>query len=193
MAQKFKHPKALRDYWAKIQRELPRSSFAPCPIVLLPCHLLASCQEFANPDRITKFAKKLTEKIVEEQPSTQGALAKLVGNFTNPFYAFNGITKEQFVSCFPLTELLRQSRIPRQSFTPTRQRPTAKRRAISKKIRLLILERDGYRCCLCGRTAKETKLEVDHKIPLAKGGTDSLNNLWTLCIDCNRGKSDLSI
>jgi hypothetical protein len=140
-----------------------------------------------------KFAKKLTEKIVEEQPSTQEELAKLVDNFAHPFFAFNGITKQQFVVRFPLRELLQQSRIPRQPFVPTRQRPKPKRKAISKKLRLLILERDGYRCCLCGRTAKETKLEVDHKIPVAKGGTDSLNNLWTLCIDCNRGKSDLSI
>lgn len=53
------------------------------------------------------------------------------------------------------------------------------------------MERDGFRCCICGRTAKETKLEVDHKIPVSKGGTDSLDNLWTLCKDCNRGKSDL--
>lgn len=140
-----------------------------------------------------KFAKKLTEKIVEKQPSSQEDLAKLIGNFTHPFFAFNDITKEQFMVRFPLTELLRQSRVPRRSFTPTRKRSKSKRRAISKKLRLLILERDGYRCCLCGRTAKETKLEVDHKVPVAKGGTDSLNNLWTLCIDCNRGKSDLSI
>lgn len=140
-----------------------------------------------------KFAKKLTEKVVEEQPSTQEELAKLVGTFTHPFFAFNGITKEQFVARFPLNELLRQSRIPRQPFAPTKQRPKPKREAISKKLRFLILQRDGFRCCLCGKTAKETKLEVDHKIPVAKGGTDSLNNLWTLCIDCNRGKSDLSI
>jgi len=140
-----------------------------------------------------KFAKKLTEKIVEEQLSTQEQLEKLVCNFSHPFFAFNDITKQQFVVRFPLTELLRQSRIPRQPFTPTKQCPKLKRKAISKKLRLLILERDGYRCRLCGRTAKETKLEVDHITPVAKGGTDSLNNLWTLCIDCNRGKSDLSI
>jgi len=139
-----------------------------------------------------KFARKLTERIIKKQPSTRKDLAKLIGNFTHPFFAFNDITKEQFIIRFPLTELLQQSKIPRRSFTPTR-RSTSKRRAISRKIRLLILERDGFRCCLCGRTAKETKLEVDHKVPVAKGGTDSLKNLWTLCIDCNRGKSDLSI
>lgn len=140
-----------------------------------------------------KFARKLTDKIVEEQPSTLEELARLVGSFAKPFFAFNDITKQQFVARFPLTELLRQSRIPRQPLTLTRQRPKPKRKAISKKLRFLILQRDGYRCRLCGRTAKETKLEVDHIKPVAKEGTDSLNNLWTLCIDCNRGKSDLSI
>jgi len=140
-----------------------------------------------------KFARKLTDKIVEEQPSTQEELAKLIGSFTHQFFAFNEIAKKDFVTRFPLTELLRQSKIPRQPFASTRQYQKPKRKAISKKLRLLILERDGYRCRLCGRTAKETKLEVDHIKPIAKGGTDSLNNLWTLCIDCNRGKSDLSI
>lgn len=140
-----------------------------------------------------KFAKKLTKKIVEKQPSSQEDLVKLIGNFTHPFFVFNDLTKEQFTVRFPLTELLRQSRVPRRSFAQTRRRSKSKRRAVSKKLRILILERDGYRCCLCGRTAKETKLEVDHKVPVAKGGTDSLNNLWTLCIDCNRGKSDLTI
>lgn len=140
-----------------------------------------------------KFARKLTDKIVEEQPSTQGELAKLVDSFAHPFFAFNKITKKDFVARFPLTELLRQARIPRQLLTPAKQHSRPKRKAISKKLRLLILERDGYRCRLCGRTAKDTKLEVDHITPVAKGGTDSLSNLRTLCIDCNRGKSDLSV
>lgn len=138
----------------------------------------------------SKFARKLTSKIIEEQPTTREELAKLIRNFSHPFYAFNNITKEQFLANFPLKELLQQSIIPRRSRL-ARQRKTTRRRVISKKLRYLIMERDGFRCCICGRTAKETKLEVDHKIPVSKGGTDSLDNLWTLCIDCNRGKSDL--
>jgi hypothetical protein len=140
-----------------------------------------------------KFAKKLTNEIVEKQPSTQKELTKLIRNFRHPFFIFNEITKNQFLTRFPLNELLQQSRLPRESFISTRQPLLRKRKPISSKLRLLILERDGYRCCLCGKTARETKLEVDHKIPVSKGGTDSLKNLWTLCIDCNRGKSNLII
>jgi predicted restriction endonuclease len=142
-----------------------------------------------------KFARKLTEKIVEEQPSTQASLEKLVTDFTNPFFVYNDITKQRFVSKFPFKELLRQARIPRQIQPSNSKTPktASKRKALSKRLRLLILERDGYKCCLCGRTAEEVKLEVDHKIPVSKGGTDSINNLRTLCIDCNRGKSDLNV
>jgi hypothetical protein len=137
-----------------------------------------------------KFARKLTNKIIEKKPTTQEELTKLIAGFSHPFYTFNNITKEQFLARFPLKELFHQSRTPRQ-LGIIRQRKTIKRKTLSKRIRYLIMERDGFRCCICGRTAKETKLEVDHRIPVSKGGTDSLDNLWTLCKDCNRGKSDL--
>lgn len=56
-------------------------------------------------------------------------------------------------------------------------------------LRFTILKRDGYACCICGRTPQDgIKLEVDHRIPRAKGGTNEPANLWTLCFDCNRGK-----
>jgi len=54
-----------------------------------------------------------------------------------------------------------------------------------------ILKRDDYRCRICGRDASDgIKLEIDHMIPKSKGGKDTEDNLWTLCFDCNRGKSD---
>jgi hypothetical protein len=140
-----------------------------------------------------KFARILTDKIVESQPSSREALARLVGGLVHPFFAFNQITKEQFINRFPVMEFLQQSHIPRSYPTHARDHRPKKRMAISKKVRFLVFERDGFRCVVCGRNAKETKLEVDHKVPVAKDGTDSLNNLRTLCIDCNRGKSDMSL
>jgi 5-methylcytosine-specific restriction endonuclease McrA len=34
------------------------------------------------------------------------------------------------------------------------------------------------------------RLELDHKLPKSKGGNDDLDNLQTLCFECNRGKKD---
>ena len=64
-----------------------------------------------------------------------------------------------------------------------------KRDGLSLKLRFEVLRSNGYRCQLCGATAGDgARLEVDHKVPVAKGGTDDPENLWTLCFGCNRGK-----
>lgn len=52
-----------------------------------------------------------------------------------------------------------------------------------------ILRRDHYKCQICGRSKNEgAKLEVDHIIPLSKGGKTIDANLQTLCHECNQGK-----
>jgi hypothetical protein len=61
---------------------------------------------------------------------------------------------------------------------------------LSRRIRLGVLERDGYRCVYCGRSSRETALEVDHIRPRARGGSDHPTNLVTACVACNGGKSD---
>ena len=59
------------------------------------------------------------------------------------------------------------------------------------KLRWKILERDKYTCQYCGQSAPDVKLEVDHRIALADGGTDEDDNLVTSCWACNRGKAGL--
>ncbi len=55
-----------------------------------------------------------------------------------------------------------------------------------KKLRLRILSRDGRECHWCGMDATT----VDHIIPVAKGGTDDLENLVAACRRCNFSKQD---
>ncbi len=54
--------------------------------------------------------------------------------------------------------------------------------------RFRILERDGFKCKLCGRGAPEVELHIDHWIPKARGGLDIYENLVTLCSQCNISK-----
>lgn len=69
-----------------------------------------------------------------------------------------------------------------------------KRSNVSSGLRFKIMERDKFKCCICGRTASDgIKLEIDHKMPVAKGGTNDESNLHTLCDVCNAGKSDLYV
>ena len=66
-----------------------------------------------------------------------------------------------------------------------------KRKPIKPSLRFEILKRDGYRCQMCGVTAKDgATLEIDHITPVSKGGGNDADNLQVLCRDCNAGKSD---
>ena len=51
-----------------------------------------------------------------------------------------------------------------------------------ERIRLNALNRDRWRCGVCGKAGR---LEVHHLIPLAQGGTSDLSNVITLCVGCH--------
>ncbi len=61
--------------------------------------------------------------------------------------------------------------------------------AVSKRLRYEILRRDNHACRYCGATAPGVRLNVDHVIPQALGGSDKPTNLVTSCADCNAGKT----
>lgn len=65
------------------------------------------------------------------------------------------------------------------------------RSPISPKLRFDVLRRDKYVCQYCGACGPDVELEVDHVIPVSRGGTDDIDNLKTTCFDCNRGKGDI--
>ena len=66
---------------------------------------------------------------------------------------------------------------------------TRPRKEFSKTLRWKVMERDGFKCVKCGRSAADgVVLEVDHEYPRAYGGMATMQNGQTLCFDCNRGK-----
>lgn len=67
------------------------------------------------------------------------------------------------------------------------------RSKMTPALKKAILERDSYTCQNCGNSIyKEPNLllEIDHIVPVSKGGETEPDNLQTLCWRCNRSKSD---
>lgn len=67
------------------------------------------------------------------------------------------------------------------------------RTLMTRKLREFIKNRDNFTCCTCGNSTHvepNLLLEIDHIIPVAKGGRTVEDNLQTLCWKCNRAKSD---
>lgn len=54
------------------------------------------------------------------------------------------------------------------------------------RLRKGIFERDNYTCKYCGQIGG--RLEIDHAIPIARGGDSKEENLVTSCYRCNRSK-----
>ncbi len=67
------------------------------------------------------------------------------------------------------------------------------RTLMTQKLREDIKVRDDYTCRMCGNSTKmepNLLLEIDHIIPVSKGGRTVKENLQTLCWKCNRAKRD---
>ncbi len=59
------------------------------------------------------------------------------------------------------------------------------REPIPDKIRLFVWQRDKGQCVKCGT---RERLEFDHIIPVAEGGSSTERNVQLLCEACNRSK-----
>ena len=60
------------------------------------------------------------------------------------------------------------------------------REPVPLNVRQEVYTRDGYRCVYCG---SPRDLQIDHVIPLSKGGENDISNYQTLCKYCNQRKS----
>lgn len=72
-----------------------------------------------------------------------------------------------------------------------RKSVAGQRALMTSSLREKIKSRDNFTCKICGLSNRDEEnllLEIDHIIPLSKGGITSENNLQTLCWKCNRSK-----
>jgi 5-methylcytosine-specific restriction protein A len=73
----------------------------------------------------------------------------------------------------------------RKSWNRTSARNASRPRDWSKR-RSRILVRDRFTCQQCG---SHKELEVDHIVPVARGGSWEPDNLWVLCKTCHKHKT----
>jgi diadenosine tetraphosphate (Ap4A) HIT family hydrolase len=61
-------------------------------------------------------------------------------------------------------------------------------RPVPGSVRYKVLSAAKFRCELCGVSADEKNLEVDHIFPKSLGGKDDITNYQALCYTCNAAK-----
>lgn len=60
----------------------------------------------------------------------------------------------------------------------------------SAAVRIRVMKRDRFQCAYCGTPGTDAELEIDHIIPVSRGGSNHMSNLTTACRACNQTKSN---
>ena len=116
----------------------------------------------------------------------------LVVEYKFSYTSGGGMAKRTFT--IPMTEETIVQLIEALEGKLTASAFTKEQRALmTNKLREFIKERDNFTCCNCGNSIHiepNLLLEIDHIIPVSKGGYTVEENLQTLCWKCNRSKSN---
>ena len=63
-------------------------------------------------------------------------------------------------------------------------------RRLPKFRKKVLFNRDGWRCQYCGCRVNRETAEVEHVVPVSRGGGSSWSNCTTSCRPCNKSKAD---
>ncbi len=103
---------------------------------------------------------------------------------------FKNITEKHYSECLEFSQFI-FSQLDKKKISKYYTEKRKRRTPISTKLRFEIFRRDNHTCQYCGSKISDgIRLEIDHKIPVAEGGTDDYENLITACNECNIGKSN---
>lgn len=148
---------------------------------------------------------EIAEEILRYDPSQVEYYESIVNNMVGRVLRNHDVVRKEkndfyltdFDSISPedLNELVRLCDIKILEYLKKRgegvwQHRSKNRSYISGSVKYKVLKRAGFRCELCGISASEKALEVDHIEPKNLGGEDSINNYQALCYSCNAMKRD---
>ncbi len=151
------------------------------------------------PRTSTRMSKKhyvRAKELQSSEPVSVGTIedgkhkGKTLWWYKDQFYAENdGYSSEQVQLLLWEKEQRQKRRFQRlrKEMLSERAVEEARRERIPEDVRIFVWKRDGGTCVQCG---SQERLEFDHIIPVAKGGSNTGRNIQLLCETCNRRKSD---
>lgn len=144
-------------------------------------------EEFNPPKFILKhFRDELSEKIGINVPDVEIEYTEYLFEYVSP--GGNSSQRTRITFDLPTIEATAEYIADRIKYLKSAK---AQRALMTEKFRTYIKERDNYTCQMCSASTEEQDLlllEVDHIIPVSKGGLSEEDNLQTLCWKCNRSK-----
>jgi rubredoxin len=111
----------------------------------------------------------------------------LIGIYSNlsicePFYDFLPSSLQSIL------HLSKQSSSILQKQTEEQKNPIMHKRNVSNSTKKWVAANQSWKCAMCQELLNET-YQVDHEIPLHKGGSNEKENLRALCPNCHAKKT----
>jgi hypothetical protein len=137
---------------------------------------------------LDELARKFIEADLGSKAKNEQLKAEYekIDRYWNVIYSNYNRFKEQYDAC--------ENRIlnPPPEIKPPKKPIEDDEVELTEETKRLVKERDGKRCLCCGEE-KSSVLQVDHIKPRYYGGAHSLDNLQTLCRQCNQIKGTETI
>jgi hypothetical protein len=128
---------------------------------------------------------KIGFEAVEKMPPKSTIIVEATKTSTTTT-KYGGKSKHSYL--FSTVETTRENLI---SLYYSDEAKTHERNKMTSSLRQRIMIRDNYTCQMCGKVMRDTVgLQIDHIIPINKGGKSVEENLQVLCSICNGRKSD---
>lgn len=173
------HPETMRRRFGSWNAALQRAGIAVGKRWRIPDHTL-----FENLEAIWRLLGRQPRLSDLDDVFTQVSKSAYVQRFGSWRAALTAFV--DWVNTEERTEGVPAESIPAGHKTP---------RQPSLRLRFRVMRRDRFCCRHCGRSPSSTamlELHVDHVIAWSIGGETVVENLQTLCADCNIGKSNLT-
>jgi 5-methylcytosine-specific restriction endonuclease McrA len=185
-AWKAAHPDKLANSRAR-DRSKPRTNkWIPSPL----CAARAELRRWANPNRLLGYRTKINElrRRLERK--------RVVCSICGATVAQSSSGKKRY--CSKRCKLQTPANIEAKKTHRKRQKATRRSATVESVSPLRVFMRDGWRCHLCGGMTDKSKRgtlhpnapELDHIVPLSKGGEHSYRNTACAHKRCNAAKSD---
>ena len=150
---------------------------------------LPPCEIIKEPDRLSimymSTEQQMTKKMIEDIRPVVPSFCLRIQYFSPAGRSYHD--REVSYSIYEMFDLLRQMKKEAEYKASAKYQ----RSQVTESVRYNVMRRDGFRCTICGRDASDgVKLHIDHIVPVSKGGKSTMDNLRTLCEECNRGKRD---
>lgn len=156
----------------------------------------AKCEKYIESSRLKNLRRKQYERCKDDKHAYQFYFSRkqtryVQRNYVKESYQVNNIVDSMCCDYDWLIIKYKQLETIQFETTLKKYHNKEQRKLMTREFRESIMKRDNYTCQICGKyMPDEIGLQVDHIIPVSKGGKSISSNLRVLCSKCNGHKSD---